>query len=81
MTNFNASYSGRFVEYELPPFNKKALFDGCPPRKIYYTLNTKTKNKRNSLIRQGIDLAKLSQNLLKGEEVTSCIKRSMELIK
>ena len=45
MTNFNASYSGRVVEYELPPFNKKALFDGSPPRKKYYTLNTKTKNK------------------------------------
>ena len=44
-------------------------------------LNTKTKDKRNSLIRQGIDLAKLSQNLLKGEELTSFIKRSMELIK
>ena len=44
-------------------------------------LNTKTKEKRNSLIRQGIDLAKLSQNLLKGEELTSFIKRSMELIK
>ena len=40
-----------------------------------------TKEKRNSLIRQGIDLAKLSQNLLKGEELTSFIKRSMELIK
>ena len=44
-------------------------------------LNTKTKDKRNSLIRQGIDLAKLSQNLLKGEELTSFIRRSMELIK
>ena len=44
-------------------------------------LNTKAKDKRNSLIRQGIDLAKLSQNLLKGEELTSFIKRSMELIK
>ena len=44
-------------------------------------LNTKTKDKRNRLIRQGIDLAKLSQNLLKGEELTSFIKRSMELIK
>ena len=44
-------------------------------------LNTKTKDKRNSLIRQGIDLAKLSQNLLKGEELTSFIKRSMELVK
>ncbi len=44
-------------------------------------LNTKTSNKRDRLIKQGIDLAKLSQNLLKGEDLTSFIKRSVELIK
>ena len=44
-------------------------------------LNSKTKEKRNRLIKQGIDLAKLSQNLLKGEELTSFIKRSTDLIK
>ena len=44
-------------------------------------LNTKTSNKRDRLIKQGIDLAKLSQNLLKGEDMTSFIKRSVELIK
>jgi molecular chaperone HtpG len=44
-------------------------------------LNTKTSNKRERLIKQGIDLAKLSQNLLKGEDLTSFIKRSVELIK
>ena len=44
-------------------------------------LNTKTSNKRDRLIKQGVDLAKLSQNLLKGEDLTSFIKRSVELIK
>jgi len=44
-------------------------------------INSKTKEKRNRLIKQGIDLAKLSQNLLKGEELTSFIKRSTDLIK
>ena len=44
-------------------------------------INSKNKEKRNRLIKQGIDLAKLSQNLLKGEELTSFIKRSTDLIK
>lgn len=44
-------------------------------------LNTKTKNKQERLINQALDLAKLSQNLLKGEELTAFIKRSYEMIK
>lgn len=37
--------------------------------------------KQKSLISQAFDLAKLSQNLLHGEELTNFIKRSYELIK
>ncbi len=44
-------------------------------------LNTKTKKKQTRLISQAFDLAKLSQNLLHGEELTNFIKRSYELIK
>jgi molecular chaperone HtpG len=44
-------------------------------------LETKTKNKQERLIKQSVDLARLSQNLLKGEELTSFINRSFELIK
>ncbi|MDC3178928.1 molecular chaperone HtpG [Flavobacteriales bacterium] len=44
-------------------------------------LSVKTKNKRERLIRQSLDLAKLSQNLLKGEDLTNFIKRSFDLIK
>lgn len=44
-------------------------------------LNTKTEKKRNRLINQAFDLAKLSQNLLHGEELTNFIKRSYDLIK
>ncbi len=44
-------------------------------------LNTKTKNKRERLINQSLDLAKLSQNLLKGQDLTNFIKRSFDLIK
>ena len=44
-------------------------------------LNTKTEKKRTRLIQQTLDLARLSQNLLKGEELTSFIQRSVDLIK
>ena len=44
-------------------------------------LHTKTEKKRNRLIQQTLDLARLSQNLLKGEELTSFIQRSVDLIK
>ena len=44
-------------------------------------LQTKTSKKRDRLISQSFDLAKLSQNLLHGEDLTNFIKRSYELIK
>lgn len=44
-------------------------------------LNTKTKKKRTRLIEQTLDLARLSQNQLKGEELTKFIQRSVDLIK
>ncbi|MGB0879756.1 MAG: molecular chaperone HtpG [Polaribacter sp.] len=44
-------------------------------------LHTKTEKKQKRLISQAFDLAKLSQNLLHGEELTNFIKRSYELIK
>ena len=48
---------------------------------VTYIFNTKTKNKRDRLIKQSLDLAKLSQNLLKGKDLTEFIKRSYDLIK
>ena len=44
-------------------------------------LSTKTKKKKERLIQQALDLAKLSQNLLKGEALTQFIQRSVDLIK
>ena len=44
-------------------------------------LTTKTEKKRNSLIKQSVDLAKLSQNVLTGKELTEFINRSIDLIK
>ena len=44
-------------------------------------LHTKTEKKRQRLIKQAVDLARLQQNLLKGEELTQFIQRSVEMIK
>ncbi|MBO6830544.1 molecular chaperone HtpG [Allomuricauda sp.] len=44
-------------------------------------LNTKTAKKRERLINQSLDLARLSKGLLKGEELTNFISRSYEMIK
>ncbi|MBT8309887.1 MAG: molecular chaperone HtpG [Flavobacteriaceae bacterium] len=44
-------------------------------------LGTKTRKKQERLINQSLDLARLSQGLLKGEELTSFIKRSYSMIK
>ncbi len=43
-------------------------------------LNEKTKKKRVNLIKQVLDLALLSQGMLKGEKLTSFISRSVSLI-
>ena len=44
-------------------------------------LNNKDKIAQESLVKQALDLAKLSQNLLKGEALTAFVKRSFALIK
>ncbi|QEE49503.1 molecular chaperone HtpG [Flavobacterium alkalisoli] len=44
-------------------------------------LNSGDKTHQEALVKQALDLAKLSQNLLKGEELTAFVKRSFDLIK
>ncbi len=44
-------------------------------------LQTKTAKKKERLVNQALDLARLSKNLLKGEELSAFIKRSYEMIK
>ncbi len=44
-------------------------------------LNSRTQKKKERLVNQALDLARLSKNLLKGEELTAFIKRSYEMIK
>ncbi|MFV8326064.1 molecular chaperone HtpG [Flavobacterium sp. ZS1P14] len=44
-------------------------------------LTTEDKTAQESLVKQALDLAKLSQNLLKGEALTAFVKRSFDMIK
>ena len=44
-------------------------------------LNTTDKSIQEHLVKQALDLAKISQGLLKGEDLTAFVKRSFELIK
>ena len=44
-------------------------------------LNTSDKSVQEGLVKQALDLAKISQGLLKGEELTAFVKRSFDLIK
>ena len=44
-------------------------------------LNSTDKTQQEHLVKQALDLAKLSQNLLKGEALTAFVKRSFELLK
>jgi molecular chaperone HtpG len=44
-------------------------------------LNTETKEDKERLINQSLDLARLSQGLLKGKELSDFIKRSYDMIK
>ncbi|MCL9806223.1 molecular chaperone HtpG [Flavobacterium amniphilum] len=44
-------------------------------------LNAESEDVKSGLIKQALDLAKLSQGLLKGEELTSFVKRGFETLK
>ena len=44
-------------------------------------LNIENESEKSALVKQALDLAKLSQGLLKGEELTAFVKRSFETLK
>jgi len=44
-------------------------------------LKTEDKSTQEHLVKQALDLAKLSQGLLKGEELTAFVKRGFETLK
>jgi molecular chaperone HtpG len=47
---------------------------------VHNLLHSTDKEKQNQQIKQALDIAKLSQNLLKGEELTAFVKRSFEMM-
>ena len=48
---------------------------------LLQNINNEDKTVQENLEKQALDLAKLSQNLLKGEALTAFVKRSFEMIK
>jgi hypothetical protein len=58
MKHFNASYSGRVCEYEQPPLNANAIFDGSKPPKRTFKHTTKTKNKIKDAFYKMLDYKK-----------------------
>jgi len=58
MKHFNASYSGRVCEYEQPPYNTKAIFDGSSTPKRTFKHSTKSKNKIKDAFHKMLDYKK-----------------------
>ena len=79
MKEMSATGGGMFGMGSLPDMYN--LVVNTNHELISEILHTKDEEVQKRLISQAFDLAKLSQNLLHGEELTSFIKRSYELIK
>ena len=79
MKEMNATGGGMFGMGNMPEMYN--LVVNTNHELIGQILNTKTKAKQERLIKQSLDLARLSQGLLKGEELTNFVKRSYEMIK
>lgn len=79
MKEMSATGGGMFGMGSLPDMYN--LVVNTNHELISEILHSKDEEAQKRLISQAFDLAKLSQNLLHGEELTSFIKRSYELIK
>ncbi|MGS2762282.1 molecular chaperone HtpG [Sinomicrobium sp. M5D2P9] len=79
MKEMNATGGGMFGMSHMPEMYN--LVVNTNNELVSQILSTKTKPKQERLIRQSLDLARLSQGLLKGEELTNFIKRSFDMIK
>ncbi|SFW14781.1 molecular chaperone HtpG [Sinomicrobium oceani] len=79
MKEMNATGGGMFGMSNMPEMYN--LVVNTNNELVSQILNTKTKAKQERLIKQSLDLARLSQGLLKGEELTNFIRRSFEMIK
>ena len=79
MNDMNKIGGGGMFMGSMPEMYKMVVNSNHPL--ISTILNEKKEEKKKELAKQATDLAMLSQNMLKGEELTKFIKRSIELIK
>ena len=79
MKEMSATGGGMFGMANLPDMYN--LVVNTNHELVSTILNTADETEQKHFISQAFDLAKLSQNLLHGEELTNFIKRSYELIK
>ena len=73
LINYYSSFFYKYLMYNLIVNTNHEL--------VTEILNTKTAKKKERLVNQALDLAKLSKGLLKGEDMTAFINRSYEMIK
>ncbi len=79
MKDMQKTGGGGFMGQNMP--NMYNLVINTNHELVSQILETKTNKKREKLIRQALDLAKLSKGVLKGADLSSFIKRSVDLIK
>jgi len=79
MKEMSAMGGGQMAFYGSMPDMHNLVVNTNHPL-ISKILNEKSEDKQKQLTKQAADLAMLSQGLLKGEELTKFIKRSVELI-
>ena len=79
MNEMNATGGGMFGIGNMPEMYN--LIVNTNHKLIGKIMQAKTEERKTRLINQGLDLARLSQNLLHGKELTEFIKRSYDLIK
>lgn len=80
MKEQQAMGGGGMAMFGQMPDSYNLVINGNNPL-IYSIAETKTEKKRKKLIKQSVDLALLSQGMLKGADLTTFIKRSIDLIK
>lgn len=73
------SHLGGMSFYGALPDNYNLVINSNNPV-VNKLLNESDADRQKKMLKQAIDLAKLSQNLLKGEELTQFVKRSLEMI-
>ncbi|XLS28212.1 molecular chaperone HtpG [Flavobacteriaceae bacterium M23B6Z8] len=79
MKEMNATGGGMFGMGHMPEMYNVVV--NTNHELVSQILNTKTRPKQERLVNQSLDLARLSQGLLKGEELTKFVKRSFDMIK